>query len=97
MKIKYLLMATFVLPCVMFTACGGGDDDDPKTPVDQPTDPKTQDLTIEETIDKNYSATLSEIQKSWAGEYEGWDENQQKNTKIRRLLITSMLMSFRGF
>jgi len=87
MKIKYLLMAAMVLPCAMFTACGGGDDDDPKTPVDQPTTPKTEDLTIEQTIDQNYSATLSEIQKSWAGEYEGWDENQQKNTKIRRLLV----------
>lgn len=37
-------------------------------------------------IDSNYVASLSEIQKVWAGEYEGWDENQQKVTKVRRML-----------
>ena len=39
------------------------------------------------SVDFNYVATLAEIQKTWAGEYEGWDDVQQKNTKIRRLLI----------
>ena len=38
------------------------------------------------SVDFNYVATLAEIQKTWAGEYEGWDDVQQKNTKIRRLL-----------
>lgn len=88
MKYKYLLMAAFVLPCAMFTACGGGDDDETgKTDVTKPEPPITSDTILVKTIDNNYSASLSEIQKSWAGEYEGWDENQQKNTKIRRLLV----------
>lgn len=81
-------MAAFVLPCAMFTACGGGDDDETgKTDVTKPEPPITSDTILVKTIDNNYSASLSEIQKSWAGEYEGWDENQQKNTKIRRLLV----------
>ena len=87
MKIKFLLMAAFVLPCAMFTACGGGDDDDPlKIDVDSPSKPITTNIDAEKYIDASYSPTESEIQKVWTGEYEGWDNNQQKNTKIKRLL-----------
>ena len=36
--------------------------------------------------DSNYVASLAEIQEVWVGEYQGWDENQQKVTKVRRKL-----------
>lgn len=37
-------------------------------------------------VDSSYVAHSSEIQGSWIGEYEGWDENQKTNAKIRRQL-----------
>ena len=88
MKNKYLLMAAMILPCTMFTACGGGDDGG-KENVEQPTEQNqiVENVSIEQSIDQTYTASLSEIQKAWAGEYEGWDDVQKKNTKIRRLLI----------
>lgn len=87
MKLKYLLVAAFVLPCAMLSSCGGDDDEEFKTDVEREKEPIMSDLQVESTIDASYSASLSEIQQSWAGEYEGWDSNQKKNTKIRRLLI----------
>lgn len=85
---KILLSASLAVVCSLFIACGSGDDDDDsgKTEVGTPETPTTTDLSIEETIDQSYSATLSEIQKSWAGQYEGWDDVQERNTKIKRLL-----------
>lgn len=87
MKLKYLLMAAFVLPCAFLSSCGGDDDEESKKNVEREEEPKMNDLEVESTIDASYSASLSEIQQSWAGEYEGWDSNQKKNTKIRRLLV----------
>lgn len=87
MKLKYLLMAAFVLPCAFLSSCGGDDDEENKKNVEREEEPKMNDLEVESTIDASYSASLSEIQQSWAGEYEGWDSNQKKNTKIRRLLV----------
>lgn len=80
-------MAAFVLPCVFLSSCGGDDDEEIKKNVEREEEPKMNDLEVESTIDASYSASLSEIQQSWAGEYEGWDSNQKKNTKIRRLLV----------
>ena len=94
MKIKYLLMAAFILPCAMFTACGGDDGGDEPIPPPS-TDPSSAalltDVEAEKYIDASYMPTLSEIQKTWAGEYEGWDATQANNghvgnTKIKRLL-----------
>lgn len=87
MKFKYLLMAAFVLPCAMFTACGGDDDDSDKIPVeDNSPKPITSNVDAEKYIDASYSPSESEIQKVWTGQYEGWDENQKMNTKIKRML-----------
>lgn len=80
-------MAAFVLPCAFLSSCGGDDDEEKKPIEGRVEEPKMNDLEVESTIDASYSASLSEIQQSWAGEYEGWDSNQKKNTKIRRLLI----------
>lgn len=80
-------MAAFVLPCAFLSSCGGDDDEEIKKNVEREEEPKMNDLEVESTIDASYSASLSEIQQSWAGEYEGWDSNQKKNTKIRRLLV----------
>lgn len=78
-------MAAFILPCAMFTACGddgGGEEGE----VDSPVVPITDNVDAEKYIDASYQPSLSEIQKVWAGEYEGWDNIQKKNTKIKRLL-----------
>lgn len=80
-------MAAIVLPCAFLSSCGGDDDEEIKKNVEREEEPKMNDLEVESTIDASYSASLSEIQQSWAGEYEGWDSNQKKNTKIRRLLV----------
>ena len=69
----------------MFTACGdegGGEEGE----IDPPVPPITDNVDAEKYIDASYKPSLSEIQKVWAGEYEGWDNNQTKNTKIKRLL-----------
>lgn len=69
----------------MFTACGddgGGEEGE----IDAPVTPITDNVDAEKYIDASYKPSLSEIQKVWAGEYEGWDNNQKKNTKIKRLL-----------
>ena len=56
MKFKYLLMAAFVLPCAMFTACGGDDDDSDKIPVeDNSPKPITSNVDAEKYIDASYS------------------------------------------
>ena len=77
-------MAAFLLPCVMFTACGddGGGGED----IEDPVKPITNNVDAEKYIDASYTPALSDIQKEWAGEYEGYDNNQKSNTKIRRLL-----------
>lgn len=86
MKIKYLLMAAFVLPCAMVMSCGD-DGDDSKSDPEAPETAITNNVDAEKYIDASYSPSLSEIQKSWAGEYEGYDSNQKKNTKIKRMLV----------
>ena len=101
MKIKYLLMAAMVLPFAMLIACGGDDDDDSKESVD--TKPSSAalltDVEAEKYIDANYQPTLSQIQETWAGEYEGWDANQANNghvgnTKIKRLLTLNPNLTY---
>ena len=85
MKFKYLFMMAFVLSCSLFTACG---DDHPDGVISEedPSRPITSNVDAEQYIDTSYSPTESEIQQVWTGEYEGWDNNQRKNTKIKRLL-----------
>ena len=48
--------------------------------------PAPEPVFVALVADSNYVASLSELQKVWDGEYEGWDDNQQKVTKIRRQL-----------
>ena len=78
MKIKFLLMAAFVLPCAMFTACG--DDDNP------PKEKKIIKSYFDGTIDDGFIPAESYMWKTWVGEYQGWDAKQEKNTTIRRRL-----------
>lgn len=81
-------MAAFVLPCAFLSSCGGDDEEPSKIDIDREREePTMTDLEVESTIDASYSASLSEIQQSWAGKYKGWDSNQKKNTEIKRLLI----------
>ena len=88
MKFKYFLMAALVLPCAMFTSCGSSDDDDDKTPIDGPIqDTKIVKQQVNITSDESFKPDASYIQKVWAGEYQGWDAVQNKNTTIRRQLV----------
>ena len=78
-------MAAMVLPCAMFTACG--DDDDPKTNVDEPeVQNKIINSKVDIPVDESFIPTQAYIQGVWAGEYQGWDDVQKQNTTIRRKL-----------
>lgn len=80
-------MAAMVLPCAMFTACGGDDDEFVKEDTDKPTpENKIIKSDFDGKIDDSFVPTTSYIQKIWVGEYQGWDAVQQKNTTIRRRL-----------
>ena len=81
-------MAALVLPCAVFTACGDDDDDD-KINVEKPETPILTNTSVEQYIDNSYTPTTSDLQNVWEGNYEGWDEKQQKNTKIKRMLTLS--------
>lgn len=82
MKKKCLWMAAFLLPCVMFTACGS--DDGGGENIEEP--PITNEVDAEKYTDTSYAPKLSDIQKTWTGEYKGYDTNQESNTNIKRLL-----------
>lgn len=71
----------------VFVSCSSDDDVLNKTDVDKNEYDKTvwNDSTAF-NVDPNFIPTESYLQKKWAGEYEGWDEVQKKNTKIKRLL-----------
>lgn len=91
MNYKYLWMAAFVLPFMMFTACGSDGEEGEIIDPDKKTDPTTaaivNDTQALSYVDESYRPAVEEIQgKDWVGEYTGWDENQQANTNIRRLL-----------
>lgn len=62
-------------------SCGGGDDPGEVTP--------TEPTPIENTfkVDLEFKPSASYIQNTWAGEYEGYDAAQEKNTKIKRKLV----------
>lgn len=75
-----------VLPCAVFTAC---DDDDDKINVVEPETPILTNTSVEQFIDNSYTPTTSDLQNVWEGNYEGWDEKQHKNTKIKRMLTLS--------
>lgn len=75
-------MAAFLLPCVMFTACGEGGGDEGN--IEEP--PITNEVDAEKYTDTSYAPKLSDIQKTWTGEYKGYDTNQESNTNIKRLL-----------
>ena len=63
-----------------FTACMYGAEYGPEPEYGPPHVTKLE-------IDDNFKATLSYLQGNWAAEYEGWDDEQQKNVTIRRTLL----------
>ena len=68
----------------------GGCNNHHDSSVQQEINPQNPILTSNEMdsyIDDNYTVSISDIQQIWVSEYEGWDEYQQKNTKIKRLLV----------
>lgn len=57
---------------------------------DEDSSSEAQDNTDEETVfqvDKNYIPSTSTLQKTWYGQYNGWDDVQKKNTTIGRTLV----------
>lgn len=102
MKAKVLWFAAILAaPClVSFWSCDKENQDD-KNPVDSQGREILVNTDILKTVDDNYSPSLAELQKTWAGEYEGWDANQATenhvgNTNIRRLLILNPNGSYRN-
>ena len=90
MRLKFLLMAAFVLPCAMFTGCGSddsGSDEKKSVEPDGNTEEKIINAKVDIPVDANFKADASYIQKTWSGEYQGWDAVQKKNTTIRRKLV----------
>lgn len=78
-KLKFFsVLAIALIPCITLLSCG----DDPE-PEPEP-DPVTPTNPFE--VDESFIPNETFMQKTWVGEYEGWDDIQQKNTKIKRKL-----------
>ncbi|MBR6601917.1 MAG: hypothetical protein IKK87_08760 [Bacteroidaceae bacterium] len=77
---KYLYFASMFALCLTFNACC--EEDDPVI------DPVNSDDQVVKTfeIDEDYIPTKSDIQKTWAGKYEGNDAKQEAKTMIKRKL-----------
>lgn len=85
---KYYSLVMMALAMgVSMVSCGGGDSDGTgPIDIDQPASPVTNTTEAEKYIDASYTPTQSEIQQVWTGEYKGWDNNQETNTNIKRML-----------
>lgn len=82
-------MAAFVLPCAMLTSCGDDDEGGGTTDIDNPTqEDKITKTKVDIEPDASFKADASYFRSNpvWAGEYQGWDAVQKKNTTIRRQL-----------
>lgn len=71
---RLLQLSVLSFACFSLFSCGSDGDNDIHT---------SDDDTIR-------IATLSQIQQTWIGEYEGWDSLQNVKTKIRRQLILNI-------
>lgn len=81
------MLAIALIPCITLLSCGGGGDEPGKENVEKDVyDPKTWNDSTEFDVDASFVPAESYMQKTWIGEYEGWDDVQQKNTKIKRKL-----------
>lgn len=81
MKKLFYPVVLFV-SCLFLTACPDGEEEIKPNPEPDKTDPAIEQF----EIDENYVPSISTIQNSWAGEYEGYDAKQEANTKIWRKL-----------
>lgn len=92
MKIKsYLISALICMPILMIsTGCPDGDvkpDESGREEYDHDEyGAILENIDILVTIDSDFKPSASYLQKTWHGEYEGWDEIQKKNTTISREL-----------
>jgi hypothetical protein len=84
------MMAFAALMGTMFVACG---DDEKEEPIVNPGDNQTQDAVP--TIDQTYYPSKVELLKTWAGEYTGYDAEQEADTKIRRVLTLNANGTYR--
>lgn len=88
MKFKYLWAMAFVMfLSPTFISCEKDDDIVGKTDIGKTQyDPLMSNDSTAFNVDRDFIPAESYIQKKWSGEYEGWDDIQQKNTKIKRVL-----------
>ncbi len=93
MKTKFYYWYNYLLSSLLWVLGFGmmgcterGDEYGPEPVMYGPAPPEPVIVVDSLVVDSNYVASLAEIQNVWAGEYEGWDDNQQKVTKIRRQL-----------
>ena len=79
------MIAAIASSCAIFCSCGDSDESGTIN-IETPTTAIMYDVDAEKYLDATYAPSLSEVQYTWVGDYEGWDSNQEKNTKIKRLL-----------
>ncbi len=92
MKTKniYIVITLTILTGIIFNGCIS-----PNPPSQETYDkPVTDAPDLESLIDEDYSPQLSDIQKTWTGEYKGWDDKQDLLTKIRRMLSLNSDMTY---
>ena len=87
MKLKhcmFVLMA--MLSSAMFLSCTDSEEE-----VDNPDEIVWREA---DEVDESFVPNEAFMQKTWAGEYEGWDDVQKKNTRIKRLLTLNADRSY---
>lgn len=85
-----MLAALMCMPFLMSSECGS-DKEESLIDSDKVYNPDASGAILSNTdilvtIDSDFKPSESYIKKTWRGEYEGWDENQKKNTTISREL-----------
>ncbi|MBO4907541.1 MAG: hypothetical protein J5486_11030 [Bacteroidaceae bacterium] len=84
-----LFVAVMAMTTSYFISCGDDGDDETKINLDdnQNENAITWNDSTQFKVDASFTPSLSNIQKTWVGEYTGWDAIQKKNTDITRTLV----------
>lgn len=78
--------AMFLFSALFIGVACGDDDEDEKTEYKPGKENKITKTKLDIKADASFTPDESYIQKTWGGEYQGWDAVQEKNTTIRRQL-----------
>lgn len=83
---KKIMFFVCLLMGGMSVSCSGSSDGEDGS-VEEPTVKPSTGIEATFKVDTKFKASASYIQNTWAGEYEGYDAAQEKNTKIKRKLV----------